>query len=54
MLERTQKGALDVTRWLAWSLGALARAVNSARGTLDAVLNEARFWQHWAGTPLNE
>ena len=27
---------------------------NSAHGTLDAVLNKARFWQHWAGTPLNE
>ena len=54
VLERTQKGTLDVTRWLAWFLGALARAVNSAHGTLDAVLNKARFWQHWAGTPLNE
>jgi hypothetical protein len=27
---------------------------STARGTLDAVLNKARFWQHWAGTPLNE
>ena len=54
VLERTQKGTLDVTRWLAWFLGALTRAVRSAHGTLDAVLNKARFWQHWAGTPLNE
>jgi Fic family protein len=54
VLERTQKGTLDVTRWLAWFLGALARAINSAYGTLDAVLNKARFWQHWAGIPLNE
>lgn len=53
-LERTQKGTLDVTRWLAWFLGALARSLNSAHGILDAVLNKARFWQHWAGTPLNE
>lgn len=24
------------------------------KGTLDAVLVKARFWQRWAGTPLNE
>ena len=26
----------------------------SAQTTLDAVLVKARFWQRWAGTPLNE
>lgn len=54
VLERTQKGTLDVSRWLAWFLGTLERAVNSAHGTLDAVLVKARFWQRWAGTMLNE
>ena len=52
-LERTQKGELDVTAWLAWFLGALGRAVASAETTLDATLARARFWQRWAGTPLN-
>jgi Fic family protein len=54
VLERTQKGTLDVTGWLSWFLGTLARAVASAQSTLDAVLLKARFWQRWAGTPLNE
>jgi Fic family protein len=54
MLERTQKGTLDVTGWLSWFLGTLGRAVASAQTTLDAVLAKARFWQQWAGTPLNE
>jgi Fic family protein len=54
VLERTQRGTLDVTGWLSWFLGTLRRAVASAQGTLDAVLVKARFWQHWAGTPLNE
>ena len=54
MLERTQKGMLDVTGWLSWFLGTLGRAVASAQTSLDAVLLKARFWQHWAGTPLNE
>ena len=54
VLERTQKGTLDVTGWLSWFLGTLARALDSAQTTLDAVLVKARFWQRWAGTPLNE
>lgn len=54
VLERTQQGTLDVTDWLSWFLGALARALASAHTTLDAVLHKARFWQHQAGTPLNE
>ena len=53
-LERTQKGTLDVTGWLSWFLGTLGRSVTSTQGTLDAVLVKARFWQRWAGTPLNE
>jgi Fic family protein len=53
-LERTQKGTLDVTRWLSWFLGTLGRAVSSAHATLDAVLVKTRFWQRWAGGTLNE
>ncbi len=53
-LERTQKGTLDVTGWLSWFLGTLARALGSAQTTLDAVLVKARFWQGWMGTPMNE
>lgn len=54
VLERTQRGTLDVTGWLSWFLGALGRSVASAQTTLDAVLVKARFWQRWAGTPFNE
>lgn len=54
VLERTQKGTLDVTGWLSWFLGTLWRAVASSQTTLDAVLVKARFWQRWAGQPLNE
>jgi Fic family protein len=53
ILERTQKGTLGVTDWLAWFLGTLHRALDSAQHTLDAVLTKARCWQRWAGTPLN-
>jgi Fic family protein len=54
VLERTQKGTLDVTEWLAWFLASLQRALEGAHGTLDGVLSKARFWQRWAGTPMNQ
>ncbi len=53
ILERTQKGTLDVTEWLAWFLGALHRAVDSAQLTLNAVLAKSHFWQRLAGSPFN-
>jgi Fic family protein len=54
MLERTQKGPLDVTPWLAWFLGCLLRAVEGAEASLSAVLLKSRAWQRWAELPLNE
>jgi Fic family protein len=54
VLERTQKGSLDITDWLAWFLGTLGRAISSAQGTIDKVLHKARVWQRWAATPMNE
>ena len=54
ILERTQKGDMDVTDWLIWFLESLHRSLNQAHQTLDAVLTKARFWQRWAATPLNE
>jgi Fic family protein len=54
VLERTQKGTLDITGWLAWFLDTLHRAVDQAQLGLDAVLAKARFWRRFAGTPMNE
>jgi len=54
VLERTQKGTLDVTGWLAWFLASLQQAIASAQTALDGVLVKTRFWQRWAGTPMNE
>jgi Fic family protein len=53
-LERTQKGTLEVTEWLAWFLDTLHRAVDHAQHTLDAVLAKAQFWHRFAGKPMNE
>lgn len=54
VLERAQKATLDATEWLAWFLTALRGAIDGAQQTLDRVLVKVRFWQCWAGTPMNE
>jgi Fic family protein len=54
ILERTQKGAMDITPWMDWFLGCLGRAINGAQTTLAAVLSKARFWDAIAGVPINE
>jgi Fic family protein len=54
VLESTQKGDLDITRWLEWFLACLGRAFGRAETILAAVLGKARFWDRFAGTGLNE
>ena len=49
ILEATQKGDLDITRWLEWFLECLGRAFDRAETILAAVLNKARFWERFAG-----
>ncbi|OJW53302.1 MAG: cell filamentation protein Fic [Alphaproteobacteria bacterium 41-28] len=53
MLERTQKGSLDVTSWMKWFLSCLERAIQGAEGTLESVLLKARFWEKLSSSSLN-
>jgi Fic family protein len=53
ILEKTQKGSLDVTPWLQWFLGCLDRAFDRADDTLAAVLRKARFWDRQANAVFN-
>jgi Fic family protein len=54
MLERTQKGTMDVTPWMEWFLGCLDRAIAGAQTTLAKVLHKARFWERVADVSLND
>jgi Fic family protein len=53
-LERTQKGSVEITRWMGWFLGCLDRAFRGAEITLASVLRKARFWESHAGEPFKE
>ena len=54
MLERTQKGSLDITPWMEWFLGCLGRAFDGTETTLAAVLRKARFWEKHARASIND
>jgi Fic family protein len=53
-LERTQKGDLDITSWIAWFLECLDRAFGGADTILASVLRKARFWDAHANDALND
>jgi Fic family protein len=54
ILERTQKGTLDVTLWMEWFLGCLTRAIEGAQAALSGVIAKARHWEKLRDVPLNE
>lgn len=54
ILERTQKGGLDVTPWMLWFLACLGRAFDETEKTLATVMRKARFWEKCARLSLNE
>jgi Fic family protein len=54
ILEKTQKGTMDITRWMDWFLGCLGRAIEGAQTILGTVLSKARFWEAIGDFPLNE
>jgi Fic family protein len=54
ILEKTQQGTMDITRWLEWFVCCLGRAIDGAQTTLAVVLTKARFWESMAGVAINE
>jgi len=54
ILEKTQKGDMDVTPWLEWFLTSLRQALSGAEETLGQVLVKARFWEQHKGRTLNQ
>jgi Fic family protein len=53
-LERTQRGGLEVTEWLAWFLEQVEAAATAAEHTVANTLAKARFWLKHQATAVNE
>jgi Fic family protein len=54
ILEETQKGTLDITRWIEWFLGCFDRALVSTDEILAVVLKKAKFWEKYAESLFND
>ena len=54
ILEKTQKGNLDVTEWIQWFLNCLINTIKSTNTVLMRVLFKADFWNKHSKTIINE
>jgi len=54
ILEKTQKGNLDITDWIVWFLNCLINALKSTDLILKRVLFKADFWQKHIDTAIND
>jgi len=54
ILERTQRGELDITPWLVWFLSQVEDAATAAHALVARTLGKARFWLRFQAVELNE
>lgn len=53
ILEKTQKGGLDITLWLQWFLDCLEAALLETEKSLSRVLGKANFWEEHRLVSMN-
>lgn len=46
VLEKTQKGTLDITEWIVWFLNCLEKSLQNSDKILSSVLKKAKFWEN--------
>jgi Fic family protein len=54
ILERTNTGDGDITRWMIWFLDCMTRAILQTNAILGNVMQKSRFWQYHSQTGLND
>jgi len=54
ILEKTQKGSLDITDWLIWYLECVQSAIEGTGDILSVVFTKAHFWQKFSGIMFND
>ena len=54
ILEKTQKGGVDVTGWLEWFLDCLEAALVKTEKSIRTVLQKAAFWDRYRLVSMNE
>jgi Fic family protein len=54
ILEATQKGTMNITRWMEWFFDCLGRAIDGTQTILASILYKARFWEFIGDFSLND
>ncbi|MDQ1089831.1 Fic family protein [Siphonobacter sp. SORGH_AS_1065] len=54
ILEKTQKGDLNVTEWLEWFMQCLDRAIVATDEVLSSVLTKAKYWEWFKSKSISE
>ena len=54
VLERTQKGDLDITEWLLWYIKCLGGALEQSGAVIERTLRKAAFWERFRDVEVNE
>jgi Fic family protein len=54
VLEKSQKGTVDITFWIEWYLNCLKRAIAASEKLLETVLVKDQFWKLHAGQFFND
>ena len=54
ILEKTQKGSLDLTEWILWFLSCMEKALQNADKVLSSVMKKAKFWENRSGESFSE
>ena len=54
ILEKTQKGNLDITNWLQWFLKCMLNALNNTDTAFNKIILKAKFWKKYETTNFND
>lgn len=54
IIEETQKGTSDITKYIVWFLGCFERALIASEQNLEIILDQAHFWDRHKLTNINE
>jgi Fic family protein len=54
ILERCQRGDMNITAWLVWFLTSYTRSLESSSNLVSKVLAKASFWKYFSQTALSD
>lgn len=53
ILEESQKGNLDITKWLVWFIDCFSKALTTSEKLLENIFNKADFWYKYQMVEMN-